>query len=308
MISVILPVYNRLQELPLIHRRLKEIMSSLNESYEIIVVDDGSTDGTRKKLASLSPVTVVMLSRHFGRNSALDAGFQKAIGDFVLTVGDEGETGLESLPLLVEKLKEGYGTVVGWRRKRRLSFFRKIFSKLANWFIGRATGVKIHDFSCSLKGYRREFIDGVQLLGDTFMFMPVFAHDRGAKVAEVEINHQSAARESFQYSLKEIIFMLFDLLSVKFLLNYFAKPLRFFGSWALFFISLSFLSVAGFLSIKFGYLTSLNPTSFLLIAVMFMILGFLVFTLGFITEILLRIYYANKDTAQYMIYEVIKNK
>lgn len=308
MISVIIPVYNNEKDLEKTHSKLVEVLSLFKEPYEIIAVDDGSTDGSRKKLSSLSPITAVMLSKHFGHNAAMDAGFQKAIGDLIITLSGDLDYELSDITLLVDKLKDGYGVAVGWREGRTISFSRNIFSKLANWLIGKATGIKLHDFNCGLKGYRREFIDGVQLLGENSMFMPVFACDRGAKVAEVKVIYKTEGKEALRYKPKDVLFTFFDLLSVKFLLNYFAKPLRFFGSWALFFLFLSFLSFITFLLIKFQYIISFNPYSFLLIGAVLTILSFLIFILGFITEILLRVYYINRDASQYMIYEIIKNK
>lgn len=308
MISVIFPVYNEVGNVEAMHRRLVAVLSAMNEPYEIIAVDDGSTDGSREKLVKLSPLTVVMFSRNFGQNAAMDAGFQVAIGDVVVTLDGDLQTAPEDIPKLLEKLKEGYGAVIGRREDRHENWQRKIFSRLANWLIGKVTGVKAHDFSCPLKAYRREFIDGIQLLGETFIFMPVFAHARGAKIAEAEVGHYPRASGVSKHHIGEMIFVFFDLLSVKFLLNYFAKPLRFFGSWAISFFLFSVAAFALSIVLKLDHLKNFSDTPLPLVGTLFLILGFLTFMLGFVTEILLRIYYANKDTSQYMIYEIVKNK
>src|SRR3989338_10840114 len=158
MISVVIPVYNNGGNLKKVHRKLVEVLSLFNEPYEIIAVDDGSTDGSREQLVSLSPITAVMLSKHFGQNAATDAGFQKAIGDFIITMDSDLDYNFEDIALLVDKLKEGYGVVVGWREKRALSLFRRIFYKVAHWLIYKATSIRLHDFGCSFRGYRREFV------------------------------------------------------------------------------------------------------------------------------------------------------
>ncbi|MBI5412993.1 glycosyltransferase family 2 protein [Candidatus Peregrinibacteria bacterium] len=308
MISVIFPVYNEEVMIEELHRRLVAVLSTLKEPFEIIAVDDGSTDKSREKLMALAPITLVMFSRNFGQNAALDAGFQVAIGDIVITIDSDLQNAPEDIPKLVEKLKNGYGTVVGWRKKRHDVMRRRLFSALANWLISKVTGIPLHDFSCALKGYRREFIDGVQLLGETFIFMPVFAHDRGAKVAEVEIRHNPRLSGVSKHHIGEMIYVLFDLLSVKFLLNYFAKPLRFFGSLALFFLILGIGSFGTAVVLKLLHIKNLSVTPLPLIGTMLTILAVLIFILGFITEILLRIYYSNKENTQYMIYEVVKNK
>jgi len=214
----------------------------------------------------------------------------------------------EDITKIFEKLKEGYGTVVGWRKDRHDSISRRIFSRISNWLVARITGVNLHDFSCSLKGYRREFVEGIQLLGETFIFMPVFAHDRGARIAEVPVLHSERKHGKSKHSIGEMIFVFFDLISIKFLLNYFAKPLRFFGTLSI--VSL-FLGTASFVSaivLKFVHIRNFSDTPLPLIGTMLIILTVLLFMIGFVAEILLRIYYGQQDRSQYMIYEVIKNK
>lgn len=308
MISVIFPVYNIKEDIVQFHKRLVATFSSLNEPFEIIAVDDGSTDDSRKRLLNLSPLTVVMLSRHFGYNAALDAGFRVAIGDLVITIDTDPNNYPEDIPLLVEKLRNGYGVAVGWRKFYYSSLQRKILSRTANWFIRAVTKVQLHDFSCPLKGYRREFIDGEHPLGETFIFMPVFAHHRGARVVEVDIAHQLQAEGVSRYRLRDRFYMFFDLLAVKFLLSYFARPLRFFGSWALFFGIMGAAAYVAAIVLRVSHLKNFTATSLPLIGTMLIILSVLVFMLGFVTEILLRIYYAQKDNAPYMIYEIAKNK
>lgn len=308
MISVIFPAYNEVGNVEELHRRLVAVLRALGEPYEIIAVDDGSTDGTREKLSKLLPITAVLFSRNFGQNAAMDAGFKVAIGDFVITIDGDLQNQPEDIPLVVAKLKEGYGAVVGWRKDRHDSWGRKTFSRLANWLVRCVTGVKIHDFSCALKGYRREFIDGVQLLGETFIFMPVFAHDRGARVAEVETHHASRQHGVSKHHVSEMIYVFFDLVSVKFMLSYFAKPLRFFGVWALSSFMLAVMSFGTSIVLKIMRLKDFSVTPLPVIGTMFTILAVILFMLGFVTEILLRIYYDRKDSEPYMIYEVIKNR
>lgn len=308
MISIIFPVYNEEGSLRELHERLVKVAESFGEPYEIIAVDDGSRDGSRKILSELKPIKAVLFSRNFGQNAALDAGFKIAIGDFIVTIDSDLQMVPEDIPLIVAKLKEGYGAVVGWRKDRHDSLKRRIFSRLSNRFVAKVTGIKLHDFSCSLKGYRREFVESTQLLGETFIFMPVFAHDRGAKIAEVPVSHHSRKYGESKHSVGEMIFVFFDLISVKFLLNYFAKPLHFFGTWSLISMFLALLSFLTAIILKFTHIKDLTVTPLPLIGTMLTILAVLLFMIGFVTEILLRIYYGQRDRSQYMIYEVIKNK
>ncbi|MBI2989737.1 MAG: glycosyltransferase family 2 protein [Candidatus Magasanikbacteria bacterium] len=308
MISVLIPVYNEKNSLKELHERLVNTLEKTGEAFEIVFVDDGSTDGSREILSVLSPATLVLFSKNFGQNAAVDAGFQVAIGDYIITMDSDLQQAPEDILLLYEKLREGYGAVVGRRRDRKDSFSRRVFSRLANWLVRRMTDIPLHDFSCSLKGYRREFVDGVQLLGETFIFMPIFAHHRGANVVEVPVSHFPRKTGESKHKISEMIFVFFDLLSVKFLLGYFAKPLRFFGVSALGSFVLGLFSFAAALALKIMGIKDLTVTPLPLIGTMFVILSVLLFMLGLVTEILLRIYYEQKDHSQYMIYEVIKNK
>lgn len=309
MISVIFPVYNEEDNLRELHQRLVNTLEKIGDPYEIIAVDDGSFDQSRKILADLKPIKAVLFSRNFGQNAALDAGFKLSIGDYIVTIDSDLQLDPEDIALVVQKLREGCGAVVGHRQNRHDSFNRRLFSRLSNWLIARITGVKLHDFSCSLKGYRREFIDGVQLLGETFIFMPVFAHDRGAKVIEIPVSHHLRLRGKSKHSIGEMIFVFFDLISVKFLLNYFAKPLHFFGIWSLISLLLGAMAFGTAIELKVAHLKNFSVTPLPLIGTMLTILSVLLFMIGFIAEILLRIYYSQQDRGgQYMIYEVIKNK
>ena len=308
MISVIVPVFNIAKNLEEFHRRLVLVLESLDDSYEIIAVDSGSTDGTRQKLVKLSPITAVLLSRYFGQNAAFDAGFKMAIGDFIVTIGGDLENNPEDIKKIIDKLREGYGVVSGWRKNRRDAFHRKLFSLFANWLVSKISGVELHDFHSLLKGYRREFVDGVQILGETFIFMPIFAHDRGARTAEIEIDSAGGAGEKSRRKISEMSRLFFDLISVKFLLNYFSQPLRFFGKLSLFSLFLAGLAFIWAVIMKILGINDFSTTPLPVISTMFVILSVILFMLGFITEILLRIYYDKKDGTPYMIYEIVKNK
>lgn len=308
MISVIFPVYNEENNLRELHERLVKVLSGLGEPYEIIAVDDGSKDQSRKILSELSPIKAVLFSRNFGQNAAIDAGFKIANGDFIITIDSDLQLAPEDIPLIVEKLKKDCGAVVGWRKDRHDSFGRRVFSRFSNWLVARITSVKLHDFSCSLKGYRREFIEGTQLLGETFIFMPVFAHDRGARIGEVVVSHHPRKHGESKHTIGEMVFVFFDLISIKFLLNYFAKPLHFFGIWSLVSMLLAMLSFGVAIVLKLTHIKDFTVTPLPLIGTMLTILAVLLFMIGFVAEILLRIYYGQRDRSQYMIYEIIKNK
>lgn len=310
MISVIFPVYNEEGNLRELHRRLVSVLDGMDEPYEIIAVDDGSTDNSRQILMSLKPLTVVMFSRNFGENAAVDAGFKVALGDYIVKIDSDLQNNPEDIPQIITKLKEGYGVVKGWRKDRYKEdgWTRVLFSKLANWLIRKVMGVPLHDFSCPFEGYRREFIEDVNLLGETHIFLPIFAHDRGARIFELPIAHKERTSGVSKHHVSEMMLVFFDLISVKFLLKYFTRPLRFFGSAALWFLLLSFAAFAWAVYLKLRGIEFLSDTPLPIIGTMLMILAVLTFMMGFVTEILLRIYYESKGRSQYMIYEIIRNK
>jgi len=306
MISVVFPVYNEEYNVAELHRRLKEVLVTLGEPYEIIAVDDGSSDRTREVLETLRPVTIVALTRNYGQNAALDAGIHHARGDIIITIDSDLQNPPEEISKLWHLLQKGYDVVIGWRRNRHDSAARRIFSRLANTLVARATGVRVHDFSCALKCYRREFIEGVRLLGETFIFLPVFAHAKGARIGEVEIRHEERKRGASKHGIMEMSNVFFDLISVKFLLDYFLRPMRFFGriSFVVFLLALVSFGWAGFL--KIAEIQNLSDTPLPLIGVMGMVLSSLLFILGFLAEILLRIYHMSQSSTPYSIKEVIE--
>lgn len=310
MISVIFPVYNEEGNLNELHSRLVSVLNGIGEPYEIIAVDDGSTDNSRKILMSLKPLTVVMFSRNFGENAAVDAGFKVAMGDYIVKIDSDLQNDPEDIPKIIEKLKAGYGVVKGWRKDRYEGdkWNRVLFSKMANWLIRAVTGVQLHDFSSPLEGYRREFIEDVNLLGETFVFLPIFAHDRGAKIFELPIVHKERKSGMSKHHVSEMMFVFFDLISVKFLLKYFTKPLRFFGSASVLFFLLAVIAFVWSIGLKIAGTENFSDTPLPIIGTMLVILSVLTFMMGFVTEILLRIYYENKGRSQYMIYEIVKNK
>ncbi len=306
MISVVFPACNEEENVEELHSRLKKVLGSLGEKYEIIAVDDGSTDATQEKLLSLSPIKVVVLSRNYGQNSALDAGLKQAKGNIVITIDGDLQNPPEEIVKLLVKLKEGYDAVVGWRKNRHDPLPRKIFSKFSNSLISRLTGVKLHDFSCALKCYRREYIDEIRLLGETFIFLPLFALARGARLTEVEIRHEPRRRGLSKHNLKEMTGVLFDLLTVKFLLSYFGKPLRFFGSLAFIFWSVAFLGYVWATVLKLMDYRNYSDTPLPLLGTMFVILGVIVFMMGLLAEVLLRIYHRTENVSFYSIKKVVE--
>lgn len=201
MISVVFPAYNEEGNVEELHRRLVRVLDGRREEYEIIAVDNGSRDATGERLAGLRPITIITFARNMGQNAALDAGLRHARGDIVVTLDGDLQNPPEEIPKLLEKINEGYDAVVGWRKRRGDSAARRAFSRCANALVSRMTGVRLHDFSCALKCFRKKYIVDVRLLGETFIFLPVFAHANGARLAEVEVVHDRRAHGRSKYTI-----------------------------------------------------------------------------------------------------------
>lgn len=291
-----------------LHRRLKRVLADIGDGYEIIAIDNGSQDRTAEKLAGLSPITIITFSRNMGQNAALDAGLRHARGDVIVTLDGDLQNPPEEIPKLLEKINEGYDAVVGWRKRRGDSAPRRAFSRCANALVSYVTGVKLHDFSCALKCFRKKHIAGVRLLGETFIFLPVFAHANGARLAEVEVIHDRRKHGRSKYGIWGMSRVLFDLITVKFMLSYFGKPLRFFGSLSLIFWGAAGVLYGWAIALKIGDQRNFTETPLPLLGAMFVVVGVLIFMLGFLAEILLRIYSLLENGPRYPIEKIVENK
>ena len=229
MISIVIPVYNEEENVQILHGKITSVMHNLHQSYEVIFVDDGSTDNTVKKLESLKNITIIMLSMDFGQTSALDAGIHHAQGDIIITMDGDLQNDPEDIPELIKKIDEGFDVVSGWRKSRKDSFGRRILSKLANWLTGKVSGLYLNDSACALKAYRRDIIQQVHLYGEMHVFLPAYLYGRGARVAEIPVKHHArqfgVSKHYFMKAVKDI----FDLLTIKFIVNMTGRPLVFFG-------------------------------------------------------------------------------
>ena len=216
MISVIFPTYNEAGNVKELHRLNKEALDKIGEPYEIIVVDNGSEDGTLEILKSLSPIKIIVFPQNFGQTFALDAGIKAAKGDVVIIMDGDLQNDPRDIPKLLAKMNEGYDVVAGWRKDRHDSFYRKIYSKLANWLTRAISGLPLHDHACALKAYRRKFIEGLNLFGFQHVFLAISAFYRGAKVAEAEVTHHDRASGLSKHHFLSGIRAIGDLLIVRF--------------------------------------------------------------------------------------------
>ncbi len=233
--SIVVPFHNEQENVTALYDRLKAVMEAGGEPFEMVFVDDGSSDGTFRLLQEIaavdSRVVVVKLRRNFGQTSALAAGFDHAVGEYILAMDGDLQHHPEDIPLFLEKIAEGYDIVSGWRKVRVDNFWlRRLPSRVANWLMARLSGVDIHDFGTTFKAYRRELLDQVPLYGELHRFIPALASWHGAAICEVPIKNVVRERGNSHYGLSRTFRVFFDLITIRFLLRYLSRPLHFFGT------------------------------------------------------------------------------
>jgi glycosyltransferase involved in cell wall biosynthesis len=309
-LSVVIPIYNEKENIPKLYEELKEVLDKLNKSYEIIFVDDGSTDGSYeilKELAQKDPhVKVIRFRRNYGQTAAMYAGFQYAEGDVIVTMDGDLQNDPKDIPKLLEKIEEGYDIVSGWRKNRKDNFLtRTLPSKIANWLISKVTGVELHDYGCTLKAYRKEVAKNYRLYGDMHRFLPAVAKSFGAKVTEIVVNHRPRLYGKSKYGIGRTIRVILDILLVKFLNDYLNKPMYVFGGLGLLLGGLGFL-VMLYLSVeKLFFGASIGGRPLLLLGVLLFLSGLQLLSTGIIAEVVIRTYYESKHDVPYRVAEVL---
>jgi glycosyltransferase involved in cell wall biosynthesis len=307
-LSIILPIYNEAQGIPELFQETQNALSGFD--YEIITVNDGSKDNSYEVLKSYaekdSRIKVINLRRNYGQTAAINAGIQDATGEILVLMDSDLENLPSDIPKLIEKLNEGYDVVSGWRQARWQGQFltRKLPSLMANGLISIISGVKLHDYGCTLKAYRRDVISGVRLYGQMHRFIPVYCKWEGGKVAEIPVNYQPRKYGKSNYGMSRTFKVILDLVLIKFLDKYMQRPIHFFGGAG--FISLLF-SIASFglaLYFKLTHQKDLIQTPLPTLSVMFFIIGILMILMGVIAEILMRTYYESQNKFPF----TIKNK
>jgi glycosyltransferase involved in cell wall biosynthesis len=310
-VSLIIPVYNEEGNLHLLFDSIHKTMDPLSQSWEVVFVDDGSYDDSLDVLnefAKQDPghVRVVAFRRNFGQTAAIVAGLDHAKGETIVLLEADMQNDPADIPMMLGKLDEGYDLVSGWRKSRKDSYLtRTLPSHIANWLISSVTRVRLHDYGCTLKAYRRDVLEGFRLYGEMHRFIPVFANWVGARITEVQVTHHPRTSGKTKYGLERTVKVILDLFTVKFLVSYSLKPIYLFGGTGLGLIfgggvMLFYLFVRRIL----GTISVLGSPLFQL-AVMFLILGFQSFLMGLIAEMLVRTYYESQRKPTYRIRKTI---
>lgn len=313
-LSLVIPVYNESESLPILMESICSSLQPLGMEWEVIFVDDGSSDHSVDVLETLFEkypeyVRVVVLRRNFGQTAAIAAGLDHSHGDTIVLLDADLQNDPADIPMLIAKLDEGYDLVSGWRKDRKDNrLTRTIPSNLANGLISWVTGVHLHDYGCTLKAYRREALKGFRLYGEMHRFIPVFAHSVGAKITELPVRHHARKFGEAKYGLDRTVKVVLDLFTVKFLLDYSHKPMRLFGGAGMMLITGSGILLLYLLIRRILEGISILGSPLFQLGVMFFILGFQSILMGLIAELLARTYHESQSKPTYTIRTVLGKK
>ncbi|MEN6523742.1 MAG: glycosyltransferase family 2 protein [Anaerolineaceae bacterium] len=313
-LSIVVPVYNEVENIPLLHQALITAIAPLQYPWEVILVDDGSKDESLPALEKLADadkdhVRVVALRRNFGQTAAIAAGIDHAEGDIIILMDADMQNDPADIPMMVQKIEEGYDLVSGWRKHRQDTFItRTLPSNIANGLISWVTGVRLHDYGCTLKAYRREVITGYRLYGEMHRFIPVYANQVGAKMIEVPVHHHPRIHGKAKYGLERTFKVILDLFTVKFLSSYANKPIYLFGGTGGVLILASLLVLLYLFIRRIFFQISVFSSPLFQMSTMVLILGFQSILMGLIAELLVRTYHESTGKPTYTVKKTINLK
>lgn len=311
-VSIVVPIHNEYENLPRLLDAISTVLKDGEYRYEIICVDDGSSDGSTELLKDLSTqredLRSVILRRNYGQTAAMAAGFRFAQGNVIITMDGDLQNDPADIPVLMRKLNEGYDLVSGWRKHRQdATLNRKIPSKIANWLIGQVTGVKVHDYGCSLKAYRSELVADMNLYGELHRFLPALAFIEGARIAEIPVQHHARQFGKSKYGLDRTFRVVMDLMTVFFMRKFLTRPMHIFGSMGFISIVLGVMIGLYLTSLKLGFGESINRP-LLTLAVVLLLAGVQLFSFGLLAELLMRTYHESQGRPIYRVREIIEPK
>ena len=309
-LSILIPIYNEEGNLFLLYEKLVAALKKVGRPYEVIFIDDGSSDGSLDILLDLRErnpnVKIISFSRNFGQTAALSAGIDLSKGDIIIPMDGDLQNDPEDILTLLQKIEEGYDVVSGWRKGRKDPFLnRRLPSMIANKLISWIGGVHLHDYGCTLKAYRKDILKNIRLYGEMHRFIPIYAQWIGARVSEIPVRHFPRVSGKSKYGMNRIFKIILDLMVVKFLLSYSQKPIYVFGGIGLLMILGAILSGGYALYLKLFTGLSFILTPLPLLCALLLLLGFISILMGFIAEILTRTYYESQGKPTYQIKETI---
>ncbi len=313
MLSIVIPIHNEEPSILPLYDRLAKVLDGLGRPYEILFVDDASSDRSFELLANLvetdGHLKVIRLRRNFGQTAALAAGFHEAKGEVVIAMDGDLQHAPEDIPLLLAKIDEGYDIASGWRKERADPPIRKIPSRIANWLMAKASGMALHDFGTTFKAYRAEILKDVHLYGELHRFIPALASFYGARVAEVPIQNPPRMGGESHYGIGRTFRVMFDIITIKFLLKYFTRPMHFFGSLGLLGTTLGG-TIMSYLLVKklMGYEIVMEHGPLMIAGALLLLGGIMMFSTGLIGEVMIRTYFESQGRRIYAVREIVTRK
>ncbi|MBX0328720.1 glycosyltransferase family 2 protein [Oscillochloris sp. ZM17-4] len=309
-LSIVVPIYNEEDSIPHLYDRLSAALEGYGHAYEIIAVDDGSRDGSFALLSELAAgdprLRVVRFRRNFGQTAAFAAGFDRARGEYIVTIDADLQNDPNDIPMLMARAGEGYDVVSGWRARRQDAFInRKLPSMIANRLISWVTGVHLHDYGCSLKVYRADVVKNINLYGELHRFIPAVASWQGVAVTEMAVHHEPRRYGTSKYGISRTVRVLLDLITVRFLLSYSTRPMQIFGLWGLLSMLAGFVISLYLVMIKILYNADIGSRPLLLLGVLLIILGVQFIGIGLMGELTMRTYYETQKKPIYVVREEI---
>ncbi|MFK7770427.1 MAG: glycosyltransferase family 2 protein [Mariniblastus sp.] len=310
LVSIVVPIFNELENVRPMIEEILVAMATQHRPFELVLVDDGSRDGTTERLKSVASeneqVKLVLLRRNFGQTAAMHAGIQNANGEYLVTIDGDMQNDPADIPMMLDKLDEGYDLVHGWRKDRKDKLMsRKIPSRIANWVISKVTEFPIHDLGCTLKAMRCEIAQQIELYGEMHRFIPILAHQLGARSVEVVTNHRSRQFGETKYGIGRTFRVVLDLITVKYVLKYFASPMKLFGKLGLWLGTGGVAATVAAVVMKIVYATDMTGNPCLLLGILATILSVQFFSLGLIGEVCARIYYSSEHRTNYQVREFV---
>jgi len=309
-LSVVIPIYNEEENIELLYKSLDAVLSKLNSSYEVILIDDGSTDSTYEKLKEINKknknVKIIKFRKNFGQTPAMRAGFDYCKGDIIITLDADLQNDPDDIPKILKKMEEGYDIVSGWRKNRKDKIIsRKIPSRAANKLISILFGVRLHDYGCTLKAYKKEVIQNIELYGEMHRYIPALASWMGIKVAEVSVKHHRRKFGRAKYGISRTFRVVVDIITIKFLLTYSKKPMQIFGLLGIF-TSIVGSGLTLYLIIgRVFFDQSLADRPLFILSIFMIFVGIQLITMGLLGEIMMRTYHEGTDKPTYVIKEII---
>jgi glycosyltransferase involved in cell wall biosynthesis len=309
-ISIVIPIYNERESIEKLYDNLNQALSEMGLKYEVLLIDDGSIDGTFNELLKIHNKNklfkIIRFRKNFGQTSAISAGFNYAEGGIVVTLDADLQNDPRDIPLLLDKLNEGYDIVSGWRKNRKdKAVTRRFPSIVANKLISRLTGVRLHDYGCTLKAYRKEVIKNINLYGEMHRYIPAIASWMGVKVAEVPVTHHSRKYGKSKYGISRTIKVILDIITVKFLLSYSQSPIQVFGLLGLFSGMIGFIITIYLVIMRIFFNQSLADRPLFILSIFMIFIGIQLITIGLLAEVLIRVYHKVQNRETYVIKDII---